>query len=301
MNIKNSNESLKLSYLFPVMYASTLILVILRCLQLTKFIDSETGFLTGGSVVNAFFCCIAFISCFVFCVGSFLSVEGKKVELVGLKDKKAGIASVLFAIGLLYDWLNSFFDSIVLLEEMDTFVVSKADMFKSLMSSGVLPYLMQSFFAVFSAVYLIVLAKSFIKGSKAAHNHKLMALFPIGWAAFKLITRFIKQISYIKISDLFFELVMISFMILFFVALSQVISGVYCDVSRWRITALGLSGALISFAINLPRLILTIFASDSVNKEYPFSLADTMFAVFAVAISVAAYKSVKQADSHTTE
>jgi len=138
------------------------------------------------------------------------------------------------------------------------------------------------------------LAKSFSKGSLSAHNHKYLALSPVAWAAFKIITRFVKQISYIKVSDLFLELVMLAFMILFFVALAQVMSGVYSDDSRWRITALGLSGATVSVCINIPRLVLTVFADEFVNIEYPFNLADTAFAFFAVFVALAAVKAASE-------
>lgn len=295
MKIKNSNDKLKLSSMFPVMFGSTLVLIVLRSLLVAKFIDSETGFLTGGEFINTIFYVILAAVCIFFTGIAFLSSESKKVELIGLKDKPAAIACIAFALSLAYDWFNSLSESLMTISGMNFDVYYKtSELFKAMMSSGALPYALQSIFALFTAIYIAILAKSFLNGSGHAYNHKFIALAPIGWACFKLITRFVKQISYIKVSDLLLELFMLAFAVTFFVALSQVVSGVYCDETRWRITALGLSGAVISLSVNIPRLVFTLFASDFVNKEYPFNLADTVFAVFAVLLAMAAVKSVKE-------
>lgn len=293
MKLKNSNESLKLKSLFPVMYGGALLLIILRTLQLTRFIDSETGFLTGGTFVNALLYIVIAGLCIYFIAVSFLSEEGRKVEIAAIKNKGASATAVIFGISLIYDSFSSFSDSIIIFDEIGIGSFgSGAESFKTLMATGTLPYALQSLFALLSAVYAFLLAKSFSKGSLAAHNHKYFALSPVAWAAFKIITRFVKQISYIKVSDLFLELIMLAFMILFFVALAQVTSGVYSDDARWRITALGLSGALVSLCINVPRFVLGIFANEFVNKEYPFNFADAAFAFFAVFAALAAVKAI---------
>ena len=291
MKLKNANENLKLKMLLPVMYAVTVLLIIMRTFQLTRYIDSETGFITGGNALYVIFLAVIAIAVVGFTVVSYLSAEGRKIELIGLKDKACSIASVLFGVSLIYDSFTSFKDSVLILNNMyfDAYI-NKAELFKLLMSTGALPYAVQSIFAVISAVYIFILAKSFSSGSRKAHDRKYIALAPIVWVAFKIITRFVKQISYIKVSDLFLELIMLALMILFFVAFAQVVSGVYSDDSRWRITALGFGSALVSLSINIPRLVLTVFAGDFVNKEYPFNLADTAFAVFAICVVITVIK-----------
>lgn len=295
MKLKNSKEGIGLKILFPVMYAAVILLIIARTFLLTRFIDSETGFLTGGEAFYTFCLVIIAAVCLFFALVSFLSSESKKIELAGIKDKGSAVAAAVFGVALIYDFGSSFVDSVLVLDKISAgYFTESAELFKELMSTGTLPYALQSVFALFSAAYFFILAKSFSAGSLRAHNHKYLALSPVAWAAFKIITRFVKQISYIRVSDLFLELIMLAFMILFFVALSQVISGVYCDTSRWRIPALGLGGALISLSVNVPRLVLTVFADEFVNKEYSFNLADTVFAVFAIIVVIAAVKAKKE-------
>ena len=293
MSYKNSKNNLSLSVLVPVAYGSVSVLSVLRCFQVVRYIDSETGFFVGGNWLKVLIYGLIAAVCLAFVIVSFLSAEGKKIEVIALKDRAAATAGILFSLSLLYDSVSSISQGLSIFSGISVgYIQNSADTFKILMSSGALPYVLQGVFAVISAVYILILAGSFNSGSKSAHNHKLLALAPIGWAAFKMITRFVKQISYIRVSDLFLELIMISFMITFFVALSQVVSGIYSDDARWRITALGFSGAVLALVINIPRLVLTLLANDFVNAEYPFNPADAMFGVFAFAVAVASVKAI---------
>lgn len=295
MKLKYSKENIKLGVLFPVMYAATILLIILRTFQLTRHIDSETGFLTGGESLYTVFLIIIAACALFFAVASYLSAESAGIETAVLKDKPSAVFAAVFAVSLVYDFGSSFVDGLLVYDKISAGAFDRAsELFKELMATGALPYALQSIFALVSAVYFFILSKSRLKGSQNAHNRKYLALAPVGWAAFKIITRFVKQISYIRVSDLFLELMMLAFMLLFFVALSQTVSGVYCDDSRWRIPAFGLSGALISLSVNVPRLVLTVFAKDFVNAEYPFNLADTAFAVLAVFVAAGAIKAASR-------
>lgn len=292
MKIKNTNKNLTLSTLVPVAFISVIVFSVLRSVQLAKFIDSETGFFTGGGAFNTIFYVLLAVVCLVFVVLSFLSAQGAKVDLATFKDKNASLSSVLLAVGLFYDCVDSLVEGGKIFYEIPSLsFLNGADAFKALMSTGALPYMLEGIFAFASAIYVIFLAESFSKGSSVANKHKLMAIAPIAWAGFKMITRFVKQISYIRVSDLFLELMMLACMILFFVALSQVMSGVYCDDSRWRITAFGFSGGVLALCINIPRFIFTFVAKDLINVEYPFNIADAFFGLFAIFVAVAAVKS----------
>lgn len=292
MKIKNSNNNLSLSTLVPVAFISVIVFSVLRSFQVAKFIDSETGFYIGGDAFNTIFYVLLAAVCLGFVSVSFLSAQGAKVDLASLKDKNSGLAAALFAVGLLYDCGDSLVEGgRMFYSILDLEFLNNAESFKALMSTGTLPYILEGIFAFASAMYVIILSKSFLKGSSSAHNSKLIAIAPIAWAGFKMITRFVKQISYIRVSDLFLELMMLACMILFFVALSQVVSGVYCDDSRWRITALGFSGGVLALCINVPRFIFTFVSKDLINAEYPFNIADAFFGLFAIFVAVAAVKS----------
>ena len=109
MKIKNSNKNISLSLTLPLAMGSVALFSVLRSLQVAKFIDSQTGFFTGGDVFNLAFYALLALACVAFAVISFLSYEGAKIDLVALKDKNAGIASALLAVGMFYDFLESWY------------------------------------------------------------------------------------------------------------------------------------------------------------------------------------------------
>ena len=270
LSIKGSNNNLKLD-LLPKYFAVTAVIgIALRILQMAKFIDAETGFYAGGGIVNVIFYIVLAVAIIAFCAVTYLSADVKKIEIGGDSNKAASVGTRLFAVSLLWDSFYSFFNGIYNAGSSD------ADM----MRSGALPLTLQSFFAFLSAIYFFILASDFSKGTAKAYKRKILATAPVSWAAARLITRFMRQISFVQVSDLLLELVMIAFMIMFFMALAQTASGVYKDQFKWRIPGLGLSAGLIAAVISVPRLIFTIFSNSHIVSEHPFSLADFIFVIF---------------------
>ena len=269
-SIKGSNNNLKLDLLPKCFAVSAVVGIALRILQMAKFIDPETGFYAGGGIVNVIFYIVLAVAIIAFCAVTYLSADVKKIEIGGDSNKAASIGTRLFAVAMLFDSYSSITSSSMLAGYSDI----------DPMRSGFLPMMLQSFFAFLSAIYFFILASDFSKGTAKAYKRKILATAPVSWAAARLITRFMRQISFVQVSDLLLELVMIAFMIMFFMALAQTASGVYKDQFKWRIPGLGLSAGLIAAVISVPRLIFTIFSNSHIVSEHPFSLADFVFVIF---------------------
>lgn len=255
----------------------------LRCIQMAKFIDPETGFLTGASTLNILLCAVLGVSALVFCGISFFSADCKRVEIGGLGDSKAAKASRFMAFGFIIDSAASFISGVYSFGSASTG-------YTDVMKSGTLPMMLQSIFAIFSAIYFFILASDFSKGTEKAYKRKILATAPVCWAGARLIYRFLRQISFIEVSDLFLELVMIAFMVMFFMALAQVSSGVYKDTVKWRLTGFGLSAGLIAAVLSVSRLIMslveTVMQADFTVSGHGFSIADFIFALFAISLAV---------------
>lgn len=278
MKIKEANEKISLQKMPLIFLVTAVVGILLRSLQMFKYIDHSTGFYTGGTAVTAILYVILFASCIYFLVASFLSTESKKVDLILSKNTPLIIITVFFAISFIWDSVSAF---VMSFDSLGT--SSGATAFQSMMLSGTIPMFFQSIFAFFSAIYFLILVKSFIKADGRIVKHKILALAPIGWAGFRLIHRFVEQISYIKVSDLFLELILLALMIMFFMSFAQVASGVYSNTVRWRITGFGLSAALLALTLNCSRLVLILFKGSSViNSDYPFSLPDFLFGIFVI-------------------
>ena len=277
-SIKGSKENIKLAPTLAVFAAAAVAGIVIRYIQMLKFIDPKTGFTTGGNAFSIVLYALIVVSSLFICVTSFLSADSKKIAIGNSGNKLASIGTSLFAISLLGDTYYCLYQ--VMLNS------GTASAYTDVMKNGTVPMTLQSIFAFISAIYLFILASDFSKGTAKAYKRKFLATAPVFWAGSRLIFRFLRQISFVEVSDLLIELVMIAFMIMFFMALAQVSSGVYKDSFKWRIPGLGLSAAIIAATVSVPRMIVAITARELVNKAYPFSLTDLLFVIFIITLMV---------------
>lgn len=265
--------------LMILFFCAMLVSVVLRALQMAKYIDPVTGFYTGGEAVKYALYAIIALSAVVFLLVSYLSADSGKISLYKTKNSSLGFVCAVMGFTFFYDSFNSFGNSV------SNVATSNSENYSSFMTSGTIPSLLQSFFAVLSAVFFLILAKDMIKGTDTASKRKVLATMPVWWAGARLIGRFVRQISFMEISDLFLELLMLACMLIFFMALAQVITGVYSDGFRWRIIGFGYTASLLALTTSLPRLIFS-FVSDGafINSLHPFHLSDLVFALFALTL-----------------
>lgn len=274
ISIKGSKTDMNIAICNVVFIVAAIAGIIIRIMQMASYIAPETGFYKGhGDWIHLIFYVILAVNIIFFCGRCYLSADVKKIEIGGDSHRLAGIGTRLFAVALLWDSFYSFFSCIYN-------AGTSASEYTSLMKSGVLPMLLQSFFAFLSAIYFFILASDFSKGTAKAYKRKILATAPVCWAGARLIFRFLRQISFVQVSDLLLELVMIAFMVMFFMALAQTASGVYVDNVKWRIPGFGLSAGLIAAVISVPRLIFTVFNNSLIVSEHPFSVVDFVFVIF---------------------
>lgn len=277
-SIKGSKENKNIAGCLFVFIIAAIGGTIIRLMQMATYIDPETGFYKGyGDWIHLIFYVILAVNILFFCTRSFLSADCKKITIGNDSHKTAAVGTRLFAIALVIDSISSFISG-------TSDAATAASGYSGVMKSGVLPSTLQSIFALLSAVYFFILASDFSKGTSKAYNRKILATAPVCWAGARLILRFLRQISFIQVSDLLLELIMIAFMVMFFMALAQVASGVYVDNFKWRIPAFGLSAALIGAVLNIPRLIFTFVNSELINSDHPFCLADLVFVIFIITL-----------------
>lgn len=159
----------------------------------------------------------------------------------------------------------------------------------------------QAAFALLSAIYFLALGTSYIGGKSNGSEYRLISLAPVIWSVFRLIFRFTRTISYIRVSDLMFEMLMLVFYILFFMAFAQVNSRVDGEKKEWKIAAYGLPSALLALICFVPRFIVMITGNaDLLNEQSPAEYCDLGIALFIIS-TVLTRVTVKTPESATTE
>lgn len=142
----------------------------------------------------------------------------------------------------------------------------------------------QAVAALVSALNFVTVAVGSLSGKSNGSEFKIISLAPVLWSIFRLVFRFTRTISYIRVSDLFFEMIMLIFMMLFFMAFAQVNAKIDSKNAEWKIAAYGLSAALLALVCFVPRFIVT--AGGHTDLLYTYSSAeycDIGVALFAIA------------------
>lgn len=164
-----------------------------------------------------------------------------------------------------------------------------------IMKSGALPMLFEAVFAIFAAIFFIVLGVAYISGKSNGSQFKLLAITPLAWSICRILHRFMRTISFVNVSDLLFELLMIVFLMIFFMAFAQLISGVNHKGADWKLVGFGLPAALLCLLCFVPRaVILAMGKGDLLTNLSPPEYCDLAIAVFILAFILSKVRFMKR-------
>lgn len=163
--------------------------------------------------------------------------------------------------------------------------------------------LLEGVFAILSAIYFILLWLTYLKGTSNGSKIRLLALAPVIWSIFRIVIRFMRTISYIRVSELLFEMLMISFLILFFMALAQANTGIAAEKVEWKIGAYGLSAALFALICFVPRFIVMISGNSHLfYSESSVEFCDLGIALFIIGtVLTRVTDKLPEAETNTSE
>ena len=276
---KNSKEnwSIKTALIgFTVMFV---VLTGIRFVQVASGIDAATGFFKVSSPLHGLFYALVIVCCAALALYSFFSKPAGELKTIGFRSVPMTIMAGLLVVAFALDGMEA-------LQAVRALRVVGGD-FRTRMSSGELPLLLQGVFALLSAPYFAALGYSYRTGSMHAAKWRIPALFPICWAAFRMVHHFVRKISFTKVSDLFFELLMLGGMLLFFMAFASVTSGIYSEGANWRLCGFGLPAALIAGMLSLPRMVFTLVDKAAyINENHPLHPVDCLFFCFVLLLCI---------------
>lgn len=277
--LKGSSSAIKMKYLLFVFATVFLVALPTRVYQLLALVNTQNGFFENGDITISVLYAVLFVFVLMFMLFSFLSKEVPSPKLPAGKNLVLGSTSIVMIAGLIWD--------IIAIENL---VVPKTGMdfnmgiFSSLLKAniqdngGVL-LILQFVFAIFSIFYFLVFAISHLNGKGSYKEFKLLALSPLCWCITMLVSRLMKAVSFITVSELLFEIFMLVFAMLFFLTFARISSGVFTEDSMWGIYGYGLSACLFAGLVTIPRLV-AMFSGLEPVEGHDFSLAHLSILVF---------------------
>ncbi|MDR0531006.1 MAG: hypothetical protein LBG83_02950 [Oscillospiraceae bacterium] len=123
------------------------------------------------------------------------------------------------------------------------------------MRSGGLGAMGEALFALCGAAFFINLALIDLLPNKKIYLNRLLALAPLFWCVCRILRRFARTISYLRVSDLFLNLCMLVALMLFFLPFAQILSGVNGERRAARLGAAGAAAAALQLLCFLPRAV----------------------------------------------
>lgn len=265
--------------LFCALFA-LLVAVPLRVYQFFKILEPETGFYNS----------MDFSVYVIYILLGIAMIIGIAVPLINRKNivtisrpKKSSaflIISIILAVTIIIDsagQLISYFD---LYEQA---VSSSTQVTKYVKDQGGNMLLIQSVLGAISAVYFFVSGLAVGIGNSDGTKFKVLAFAPVLWYIFKLLYRFKRTISFVNVSDLLLELFAIVFLMLFFLAYTQVISAIDASEVFWKLYAYGIPAVMFSLICFLPRFIVMATGnSDLLSTHHGISYSDLGVSIYIV-------------------
>ena len=278
--LKGSSSAVKMKYLLFVFAAAVLVSLPTRVYQLLALVDTTNGFFKENDVTIPVLYGVAIVFGLLFMVLSFISKEVPSPKLPAGKNAVLGIASFVMVAGLGADMLG-ILKKIIPANQGNAAIFM--NLFKANLSkNGGTFTILEFVFAFFAIIYFLVFAISHLNGKASYKEFKLLALAPLCWSMTVLVTKLMNAISFIKVSELLFEIFMFVFVMLFFLTFARISSGVFTEDSMWGIYGYGLTAALLASIVTIPRIVIALVGLDAVaGNEFNFAHLTTFVFIIA--------------------
>lgn len=279
--IKGSSSAVKMKYLLFVFAAAVLVALPTRVYQLLALVDASNGFYKESDVTIPVLYAVIAVFGLLFLVLSFVSKEVPSPKLPTGKNTLLGISSFIMTAGLGYDMFRTLRQLIPANHGSGAVFIGLLK--NNLSENGGAFVLLGFVFAFFAMIYFIVFGISHLNGKASYKEFKLLALSPLCWAMVHLVINLRNEISFIRVSELLFEIFMFVFIMLFLLTFARISSGVFTEDSMWGIYGYGLTAALLAAVVTVPRIVISLVGLDAV-EGFEFN-----FAYLAVLIFILTY------------
>ncbi len=278
--IKGSSSAVKMKYLLFVFAAAVLVSLPTRVYQLLDLVDTTNGFYKESDVTIPVLYGVVVFFGFLFLVLSYLSKEVPSPKLPAGKNPVLGIASFVMIAGLGLDMFKILTD--ILPANQGGTEIFIAILKLNIERNGGMFTILHFVFAFFAIIYFLVFAISHLNGKASYKEFKLLALSPLCWAMTVLVKNLTTAISFIRVSELLFEIFMFVFVMLFFITFARISSGVFTEDSMWGIYGYGFTAALLAAIVTIPRIVIMLVGFDAV-EGYEFNFVHLSTMVFIIA------------------
>lgn len=259
-----------------VFAAALLVTLPLRTIQYFTVIEGGSGFYTKFNANIAIYAIVMAAASVFFFVSALLKKKKISFETQAQKFPGCGILSIVSALAVLYSCYSEYVSGSI---DASQYVVS------STVSTAINARfaLIEAILGIIAAIFFLLLGVFLLTG-KRSDTVKILSLFPVIWLVVRLVTKFARTISYLRVSDITLEMLGLIFMILSFMAFAQSNSNVEAKGNEWKLAGFGLPAALFGLNLFIPRAVLVITGKTSfMHILSRADVADFALALFIIA------------------
>lgn len=285
--IKGSVSAIRMSHLVALFVVAVVSCLGLRTYQFLdgEIIDVVKGFYEKSNFTIPLLYGLLAGSVILFLVLSFLSKNVPAPKIPEGRNIPLGLASLVAAIGFVWDII------VLVLEIIPTSTGNtnqivfdnyvEANFGTIVDDKGGIFVLLELAFAVLSVFYFLVFGVSHFEGKATYKKLGILSLAPGCWAMFVLISKLMKAVSFITVSELLFEIAALVFTMLFFLTFARVTSQVFSVNSMWCTYGCGFPAAIFMGLISVPRGIVLAFGKENVEGS-DFSFTHLFIFIFII-------------------
>ena len=270
--IKGSLSAIRMSHLVVLFAVTAFSALAIRTYQLLVMVNPQNGFFENADFTVGVLYGLLALSSVLFLILSFLSKNVPAPKLPEGRNILLGVASFIAAAGFAYDVVAVAKDIIPEIGNGMNSAVFGGLLTSYVKANGGMFVVLELIFALISAFYLIIFGTSHFEGVATYKKLSVLSIAPGCWAMFVLISKLMKAISFITVSELLFEIAMLVFTMLFFLTFARIVSGVYSVNSMWCTYGCGFPAAVFAGLVSVPRGIVLLGGGENVvDSEFSFT------------------------------
>ena len=279
--LKGSSNAIRMKHIVAIFILSMVAALPLRTYQLLVMVNPENGFFENSNFAVPALYIIAFVFAALMVVLSFFSKGIPAPKITEGKNFVLGAVSLVLTVGFVLDVINI----------VQTITPQTSYGFNSYASQSLVAafikenggafLIVQLVSAVLSALYFLIFGVSYFEGKATYKKIPLLSLAPVLWGMSILISKLMKPVSFITVSELLFEIFALVFIMIFFLTFARISTGVFTENGMWSVFGCGFAAALFGGIITIPRLVAAFVGLAPVTG-HPFSITHFCVEIFIV-------------------
>ena len=293
MKIKRTKRE---TYILAIFLLVLPVVTIMRTHHLCSLLEPVTGFYASRDWTVSALGTILLILTVLSVFSAYFTRKTTAPKYCDEAIKSHALTLVSLFLGLCFLWdawqcIGFFNENYAEVRDSIRFSSGETTLFAALMKTGNLPRLMEGIAAIPSAMFCFFFGADHFKNRNDRWGGRLLALFPVIWLIMRTIFNFTRTLSFMRVSELFYEILSLALLMIFFMVFAQQYSHINSEIENdWVLTAVGFPGALVAL-MNYFSRIITIMTRNGPNltsqiRPEPVGLMLGLFAIALLMIRV---------------